>query len=424
MSYVYVVDTEKRPLNPIHPGEARRLLTAGKAAVWRCYPFTLILKEARPHAPVAPLRLKFDPGSKTTGVAITNDAKGHVVAALEITHHGQQIRDSLATRRAIRHSRRARHTRYRPARFDNRHRPDGWLPPSLTSRVQNILTWTARLRKLCPITAISMELVRFDTQLMQNPEISRIEYQQGELAGYETREYLLEKWARTCAYCGAANTPLQIEHIIPRARGGSNRMSNLTLACEPCNKMKGTQTAAEFGHPAVQAKAKQPLQDAAAVNTTRWMLYERLRATGLSIETGSGGRTKWNRSQRALPKTHWLDAACVGASTPARLSRVGVVPLHITAVGHGTRQMCGTNRAGFPIRHRTRQKRFFGFQTGDITCALVPAGFKTAGKHVGRVLVRAVGSFDLTTHIGRIQGISYRYCRSIHRSDGYSYSHI
>ena len=148
MSHVFVVDSEKRPLNPVHPGQARRLLRAGQAAVWRRYPFTIIVKRALPNVPAEPLRLKFDPGSKTTGVAIINDVRGQVVAAAEITHRGQQIRARLLARRALRHSRRSRHIRYRPARFNNRRRPDGWLAPSLESRIQNILTWTVRLQRL------------------------------------------------------------------------------------------------------------------------------------------------------------------------------------------------------------------------------------------------------------------------------------
>ena len=83
------------------------------------------------------------------------------------------------------------------------------------------------------------------------------------------REYLLEKWGRKCAYCGAKDLPLEIEHITPKTRGGSNRITNLSLACHDCNQKKGTQTAAEFRHPEVQAKARQPLKDAAAVNATR-----------------------------------------------------------------------------------------------------------------------------------------------------------
>ena len=172
-------------------------------------------------------------------------------------------------------------------------------------------------------------MVKFDTQAIQNPEISGIEYQQGMLAGYELREYLLEKWQRRCAYCKKTNVPLQIEHLTPRARGGSDRVSNLTLACGPCNQKKGTQTAAEFGFPDLQAQAKVPLKDAAAVNSTRWTLYERLKATGLPVETGTGGGTKWNRTERHLPNAHWLDAACVGASTPQVLHVAGVLPLGI-----------------------------------------------------------------------------------------------
>src|SRR5581483_9096508 len=133
-------------------------------------------------------------------------------------------------------------------------------------------------------------------------------------------------------------------HIRPKARGGTDRVSNLTLACEKCNQKKGTQDIIGFllEKPEVVAKilyqAKAPLKDAAAVNATRWTLFERLSAFGLPIECGSGGLTKFNRTQRGLPKVHWLDAACVGRSTPETLQTKGIVPLLIRATGHGSRQ--------------------------------------------------------------------------------------
>ncbi|HAO02349.1 MAG TPA: HNH endonuclease, partial [Halomonas sp.] len=105
------------------------------------------------------------------------------------------------------------------------------LAPSLQHRVDTVMAWVNRLSKSAPITGISQELVRFDTQKLESPEISGVEYQQGTLLGYEVREYLLEKWGRKCAYCGTADTPLEIEHVVPRSRGGSNRVSNLTLSC-------------------------------------------------------------------------------------------------------------------------------------------------------------------------------------------------
>lgn len=424
MSYVFVLDTECRPLNPIHPGTARRLLTLGRAAVWRRYPFTLILKRALPDAKSAPrpLRVKIDPGSKVTGLAVVNDATGQVVWAGELVHRGQQVHDALLARRAIRRTRRQRHTRYRPARFANRCRPDGCLPPSLESRISNVLTWVNRLRRIAPIATVSQELVRFDIQLLEHPEISGVEYQYGELAGYEVREYLLEKWGRRCAYCGIMDIPLQVEHIVPKARGGTNRVSNLTLACMPCNVAKGTQTAAEFGHPEVQVQAKQPLKHASAVNTTRWALYQRLRATGLPVEVGTGGRTKWNRTARELPKAHWLDAACVGASTPPVLHLARVVPMIITANGRESRQMCRMDRFGFPRTGAKGTHQVLGFQTGDMVRAVVTDGIKR-GTYVGRVAVRATGSFNITTAQGIVQGIAARYCHPIHRADGYRYSH-
>jgi 5-methylcytosine-specific restriction endonuclease McrA len=420
MSKVFVLDPTKQPLDPIHPGRARLLLTQQKAAVFRRFPFTIILTEAKPATIPTPLRVKIDPGSKGTGLAVVNDTTGEVVWAAELIHRGHQVKDALDARRAQRRGRRHRHTRYRPARFANRKRPKGWLPPSLRSRVQNVLTWLERLRRFAPIGAISFEVVRFDTQLIAHPDISGIEYQQGTLAGWETREYLLLKWGYRCAYCHKEATRWEVDHILPRSRGGSNRISNLALSCHACNQEKGDQTATEYGHPDVQAEAKKPLKDAAAVNSTRWALYDQMKHTGMPVETGTGGRTKWNRTQRDLPKTHWIDAACVGASTPATLVIRHITPLMITAMGCQRRQMCLVDAYGFPRAKGKSTSLVQGFRTGDIAKAIIPAGTK-AGTYVGRVAVRETGYFNITTAAGTIQGLNARYFTAIHRMDGYSY---
>ncbi|MGZ3666919.1 MAG: RNA-guided endonuclease IscB, partial [Ktedonobacterales bacterium] len=172
----------------------------------------------------------------------------------------------------------------------------------------------------------------------------------------------------------------------------------------------------------VQALAKAPLKDATAVNTTRWALYRRLVAIGLPVETGTGGRTKWNRTQRGLPKNHWLDAACVGASTPARLLIDGVTPLAITAMGRHSRQMCRTNAQGFPDKKAKATSVVGGFRTGDIVRAVVPATSTKAGVYMGRIAIRATGSCNIKTAAGTVQGIHHRYCQPIHRSDGYAYA--
>ncbi|MEA5505051.1 RNA-guided endonuclease IscB [Halotia wernerae UHCC 0503] len=426
MCKVFVIDTNKRPLNPVHPAQARQLLRNKKAAVYRRFPFTLILKESCSDIPVSLLRLKLDPGAKHTGMALVNDSTGEVVFAAELKHRGFTIRDALTSRRQLRRSRRSRKTRYRQPRFLNRTRPEGWLAPSLQSRIENIKTWVNRLRKIAPIQFISQELVKFDMQLIHRPDIQGKEYQQGELTGYETRQYLLEKWQRECAYCGIKDVPLQIEHIHPRAKGGSNSITNLTLSCEKCNTKKGTKDINQFlkKDPVRLSKilnhAKKPLADAAAVNTTRFALLETLKSTGLSVETGSGGLTKFNRTQQGLDKSHWLDAACVGTSTPI-LKIKGIRPLLITANGHGSRQSCRTDKYGFPSRHVPRHKFVQGFQTGDIVKAIVTKG-KKIGTYIGRIAVRSTGSFNISTKDGLVQGISYKYCTTIHKKDGYGYA--
>jgi 5-methylcytosine-specific restriction endonuclease McrA len=394
-------------------------LKKGKAAIFRRFPFTVILKREIENPQIPDLRLKIDPGSKTTGVAIVNQEPSVIVFAAEINHRGGAIKSALDSRRSLRRSRRQRKTRYRKPRFNNRTRPKGWLAPSLKSRVSNVETWTKRLSRFYPVSGIAMELVCFDTQLMENAEISGVEYQQGELAGYELKEYLLLKWGHDCAYKskGPCDQYLEVEHIIPRSRGGSNRVSNLTISCHKHNQEKGNLTAAEFGLPEIESQAKKPLKDAAAVNSTRWALFERLKSHGLPVETGSGGLTKFNRTQRELPKEHWVDAACVGHSTPEKIEIEGVRPLIVKATGHGSRQMCAVNKYGFPIRHRTHDKTFMGFKTGDIVKANIPKG-KFAGEHFGRVTIRQRKSFILNGF-----DVNPDYLNRAHFADGYGYEY-
>ncbi|MEQ8997009.1 MAG: RNA-guided endonuclease IscB [Coleofasciculus sp. B1-GNL1-01] len=423
---VFVLDKNLQPLDPCHPARARELLNKGRAKVFKRYPFTIALQDRTVEESVThPHRVKIDPGSKVTGLAIVQEETGRVTNAIEVSHRGQQIKDSLLARRSLRRGRRNRKTRYRQPRFLNRTRKTGWLPPSLESRIANIETWVRRIRKLCPVIAISQELVRFDLQHIPNPEINGVEYQRGELFGFEVKEYLLAKWNRKCAYCGVENVPFEIEHILAKSKGGSNRVSNLCLSCHSCNQAKRNKPVEEFLKKKpeilkrVLAQAKAPLKDAAAVNATRWELYRRLQSTGLPVEVGSGGRTKFNRKTRGIEKQHWTDAACVGASTPERLLIRGIKPLKIAAKGHGTRQRCRPNKYGFPKAHAPKAKYFQGFQTGDIVKADVQKG-KFAGQYVGRIAIRFRPSFVLQLPTQKFD-VHPKYLRTIHKADGYEY---
>ena len=319
---VFVLDRQKKPLMPCTEKRARLLLERGRARVHLMAPFTIRLVDRTvDESGTQPLILKIDPGSKASGMALVRvepEGRHSVVVLAELRHRGSQIGKALLGRAAHRRFRRGR-LRFRPARFDNRTHPKGWLPPSLRHRVDTTVSWTNRLRRLAPVTGIAVERTRFDTQLMHEPEVSGVGYQQGELQGYEVREYILDKWGRRCMYCDAQHVRLQVEHLLARSRGGSDRVSNLGLACEPCNQAKGSKPLAEFVTDPdrlarIQARMKAPLRDAAMMNATRYALHDALVATGLPVEASTGGRTKWNRTRFGIPKSHALDAARVGTT--------------------------------------------------------------------------------------------------------------
>jgi len=421
---VFVLDKHQKPLMPCSEKRARKLLESGRARVVRRYPFTIrLIDRTVEDSVLQTVEVKLDPGSRTTGIAVVREGKA-VLFLAELTHRGRQISEKLTARRSMRRRRRG-NLRYRPARFDNRSKPKGWLAPSLRHRVETTCSWVDRLRRLAPVTRLAMELVRFDMQALENPEIEGAEYQRGTLYGTEIREYLLAKWNHACAYCGVKDVPLNLDHIVPRARGGSNRVSNLACACIKCNEAKGARPVEEFLAERtavlarVKAQAKRPLKDAAAVNSTRLALFQALRAIGLPVEIGSGGRTKWNRTRLRLPKTHALDAACVGIVQ--KLTGWAVPSLAIKCTGRGAYQRTRLDAYGFPRGYLTRSKRIKGFQTGDMVRAVVPSG-KKAGVHIGRVAVRATGSFNIQTPTGVVQGIGAKYCTIINRADGYSFA--
>ncbi len=424
MMNVFVLDKDHKPLMPCGPARARKLLKAGRARVHKLQPFTIrIVDRSLADSVVQTVVVKVDPGSKETGIAVVREDEEethHALYFINLKHRGAAIRDALTSRRQLRRGRRRRNLRYRAPRFLNRSKPKGWLPPSLQHRVDTTLSWVNRLRRLAPVSGIAQELVKFDTQRMQNPEISGVEYQQGELAGYELKEYLLEKFGRRCVYCAKSGVPLNVEHIVPKARGGSNRLSNLAIACVECNQKKGAKPIEEFlkGRPellaCVRKQLKTPLHDAASVNATRWALFNALSATGLPVRTGSGALTKFNRHCFGVPKEHWFDALCVGRINGVSYDSCMKV-LNVSCTGRGTR----TDKFGFPICHFMRTKRPHGVGLGDLVRMTVQNG-KHPGIWTGRAFPSNDGSVVLILPEFRIKGRA-RNCSILSLSDGYGY---
>lgn len=421
---VFVLDMHGAPLQPTTPVRARKLLKSGRAVVARHTPFVIRLKDRTAViSQVDGVEIGIDPGSKHTGIAVFTAVAGQRRGrySIRLDHRGATIHKKLEQRATYRRGRRFRNLRYRAPRFLNRTRPDGWLAPSLRHRVDTTTSWVRRLARWAPVRAAHVERVAFDLHTISaGRPLEGAEYQRGTLVGTEVREYLLAKFGRACVYCGATGVPLNIDHVHPRSKGGTDRVCNLVLTCVPCNQAKSNQDIREFAPKRaadILKRASAPLRDAAAVQSTRWALWRALDAM-LPSHVASGGRTKWNRTRNHLPKTHTLDALCVGRLDT--ITETVTTVLVAACAGRGCYARTRTDKHGFPRLRLPRQKQFFGFQTGDLVRAIVPTG-KYAGTHTGRVVIRATGRFTVRTDRG-LATIRHRYFTLLQRADGYGYT--
>ncbi|GBE54946.1 CRISPR-associated endonuclease Cas9 [archaeon BMS3Bbin15] len=336
---VPVINMHKQPLMPTTPR---------KASVIQRTPFTIQLKYPTGEAK-QDITLGIDAGYSTIGFSIITEKSELLSGELTLRKRISKLIEQKSNYRRARRNR----LWHRKPRFNNRSIANGWFAPSIQHKLETHFRLINKLTKILPITKIIVEVASFDTHKLQNPEIKGVEYQQGELQGCEVREYLLEKWVHKCAYCGESNTPLEIEHIIPKIRGGTDRVSNLTLACHKCNQKKGNQTAAEFGYPEIQQKANQTLKSVAFMNIVRWKLVNTLKC-----DWTYGYITKYNRVKLNMEKSHVNDAFVIaGGTTQSR-----TIPYMATQTRRNNRSI-QTNRKGYKPSIR---KQRYKLQPGDL----------------------------------------------------------
>ncbi len=332
LNVVYVLNKRGEPLMPTTQQKSRKLLKQNKAKVVKRMPFTIQLKYATGETK-QPITLGIDSGYKYVGFSGVTDKKEVISGELTLRNN---VSKKLQDRTMYRRTRRGR-LWYRKPRFSYRTKPKRWLAPSIQHKLDSHIRLVQKIKAILPVSNVIVEVASFDTQKMQNPEISGIEYQQGELQGYEIREYLLEKWGRKCAYCGKKDIPLEIEHIVPKSRGGSNQVSNLTLSCNKCNLKKGTQTAEEFGFPNIQKQAKQSLKATAFMNVVRSRIVDNLKC-----EYTYGYVTKHNRIKLKINKSHVDDAFVIAkADTQQRTAS------YVCSQTRRNNRKLQTNRKGF-----------------------------------------------------------------------------
>ena len=420
---VFVLNRSKKPLDMISHAKARILLKNRLAVVHKIYPFTIRLKDNSCVGRDKAYTVKLDPGSRTTGIAIV-DNKDSVVMLAEIEHRGYIVKKNLDDRRIVRRNRRNRKTRYRPARFLNRTKPQGWIAPSVKSRTDNVINFIKKYKKLLNINKVMIERVSFDvTQMTSDTKLYGVKYQQGPLYQTKIRSYLFKKYNGQCVYCGAKAE--EIEHIVPKSKGGTDSLYNLVIACKKCNKLKGKLSLKEFGKTMNKdfshLKPKKLPKDASIVQLARNYMVKEITKLVSNTTTHDSWMTKNNRDQLGLPKEHYYDALSVG-EIPSKFNFLTDKVLQISAKGRGSRQMCSMNKYGFPRTSAKASKSVNGFQTGDMVKAVVTKGSKI-GEYLGRVAVRSKRSFDIKTKSGLVKDIGYRYCHLIQRGDGYLYSY-
>ena len=419
---VFVLNKSKKPLDMISNAKARILLKNKLAVVVKAYPFTIRLRDNRCGSQNRAYTVKLDPGSKTTGIAII-DNKGSVVMLAELEHRGRIIKKNLDSRRAIRRSRRQRKTRYRASRFNNRTRPESWLAPSVKSRADNVINFIKKYKKLLNIAQIEIEKVSFDTaQMSSEIELYGVDYQQGPLYQNKLRVFIFSRSNGKCSYCG--KQAQEIDHVVPRSKGGTDSVNNLTATCRSCNEKKSNLTLKAFGKlmnkDYSHLEPKKLPKDAAIVQSARNYMVKEITKLVPDTTTHDAWLTKYNRDELGLPKEHYYDALSVGNTQDYKFLTDKV--LQISAKGRGSRQMCRMDRFGFPRTSPKGSKSVKGFQTGDIVKAVVPSGLKR-GEYFGRVIIKSSGYFKINTEDALIESIGYKYCRIVQRNDGYSYNY-
>ena len=420
---VLVINKHKQPCNTISEAYARILLFSKQAVIHKRFPFTIRLRNDNAVLKDRNYTVKLDPGSRITGVAITDD-KDSVIMLAEIEHRGHIIKKNLDKRRAVRRSRRQRKTRYRAARFLNRTRPQGWLAPSVKSRADNVINFVKKYKKFLNITKVMIENASFDvTQMSSDGNLVGIDYQQGALYQTELRSFLFKKYNGRCVYCD--NKAEEVEHVIPKSKGGTDSVHNLVIACRKCNKLKGRLSLKEFGKVVGKdfshLEPKELPKHAAIVQSARNYMVKEISKLVPNTTTHEAWITKYNRDQLGLSKQHYYDALSVG-EIPSKFNFLTDKILLISAKGRGSRQMCRMDSYGFPRTSAKASKIVKGFQTGDMVKAIVPTGSK-AGEYLGRVVVRSRGFFDIKTKSSLAKDIGYKFCRLLQRNDGYSYNY-
>ena len=380
---------------PTTPAKARHLLRDGKAKVVRREPFTIQLTYVSGES-TQPIVLGVDAGSKVIGLSASTEDEELYASEVYLR---TDVSELLSDRLAFRMARRFRTTRYRKPRFLNRVRAKhkGWLAPSVEQKIGTHLRVIADVHKILPVSKIIIETASFDIQKIKNPEISGIEYQQGEQLGFwNVREYVLWRDGHKCQHCrgDSKDKILNVHHIQSRKIGG-DAPNNLITLCKTCHQKY------HVGEISLGVKRGRSFRDAAFMGIMRNTIHARLREQYLDVEISYGYLTKHSRISHELSKGHRIDALCISGHPRSALSDVYY---RQKAVRTRNRKIHKATVRSGGIRKLNQCPRYvFGFELFD----KVLIRNSCVGFVFGR---RSSGSFDVRTLSGTklSAGIGYK----------------
>ena len=289
---------------PCSQRKARLLLKEGKAKIIGYKPFTIQLTVATGES-VQEVHLGVDTGAKHIGIAITSEDKVLAKGEVELR---DGIHEDMETRARLRKDRRNRNTRYREVRFLNRRRKEGWLPPTVQSKLDATFMWTDRFINLLPNPTLYIEVGKFDTQKMMKPNITNEGYQNGQCAGYyDVRYFVFARDNYTCQVCKKQNKIFCTHHLVYKSKGGTDRADNLITVCTDCHTPENHKEGGILYSWMLKNKKVKQYKEATFMNIVRKRTFSKYPNAIITY----GSETSPYRKELGLEKTHYNDAIAI-----------------------------------------------------------------------------------------------------------------
>ena len=336
----------------------------------------------------------------------------------------QDVKSLLETRKIYRKNRRNRKTRYRPARFLNRvsTKKKGWLPPSISSRIDSTFMWIDKFTNLLPNPKVSIEVGKFDVAKMINPKIGGVDYQKGQTYGYhDVRYYVFARDNYTCQVCKKKDKILQTHHIKYVSKGGSNRVDNLITVCTDCHTSKNHKEGGVLYDWMIKSKKVKTYKEATFMNIVRQRIFQKYPNANIVY----GSWTTPRRKELGLEKTHYNDAIAISGIESIRhnvdetfkikQSRKKKRSLHEATAKKGRKTPNKTQK-----RNSKNTKERNGFYLNDKVRAFDKVGF-ISGFTSGGCYVKDIENNYITIPDKTYKQVSFKHLEFINHNNNWQF---